>query len=83
MAGVEKAWSKVASELNENAVDIKTRLNNLVHRRNQIVHEGDMKRASRPRSLQFNEIDPAEIRDDIDWVDCLIDAMDRVVTDHP
>jgi len=83
IAGIDKAWTKIASELGENAPDIKAWLNDLVHRRNQIVHEGDMKRASRPRRLQFNDIDHAEVKDGIDEVDILIDAMHKVVSNHP
>jgi len=82
IAGVDQAWTKVASKLRENPDNIKDRLNTLVQRRNQIVHEGDMKRVSRPRRLHFNETNHAEIKDDIDWVNSLIDAMDTVVTNH-
>lgn len=83
MAGVDKAWSKIAPELGEKPEDVKKRLDSLVHRRNQIVHEGDMKRASRPQRLKFNDIDHVKAQDSIDWVDTLIKAMDKVVTNHP
>ena len=82
IAGIDKAWAKIASELAENCKDIEVWLNDLVHRRNQIVHEGDMKRAPRPRSLQFNDINHAKIKNDIDEVASLINAMDKVVTNH-
>lgn len=82
IAGIDKAWSKIASELAETVAENKAWLNDLVHRRNQIVHEGDMKRVSRPRRLQFNDIKHAEINNDIDEVASLIDAMDTVVTNH-
>jgi RiboL-PSP-HEPN len=80
IAGIEKAWSKVASKLATRAEDIKDRLGGLVLRRNQIVHEGDLQRASRPRKLRFNEIEGSSVRSDIDWVNSLIDAMEKVVT---
>lgn len=60
-AGIEKGWSRAAVELGESSDAIKTRLNALVHRRNQIVHEGDITRASRPRKLQYNDVGHAAI----------------------
>ncbi len=84
IAGIDKAWSQIGTVLGENCeYIIKPWLNDLVHRRNQIVHEGDMKRASRPRKLRFNDINHAEIKGDIDEVAKLISAMDMVVTNHP
>src|ERR1017187_6450256 len=79
IAGVDKAWSKVACELGEKANDIKDRLGTLVLRRNQIVHEGDLTRASRPRRLKFNEVDQVGIKSDINWVMALVHAMEEVV----
>ena len=83
LAGVDKGWSKVAEELDETVEENRTWLNNLVHRRNQIVHEGDMKRASRPRKLRFNDIDQVEAKQEVEWVETLIMAIDRVVNKHP
>ena len=74
MAGVEKGWSKIVQELDETTKDNKAWLDNLVHRRNQIVHEGDIKRASRPRRLQFNDIDQADAEQQVDWVESLING---------
>jgi hypothetical protein len=82
-AGVEKGWSKIAQELDETAEENKVWLNNLVHRRNKIVHEGDIKRASRPRRLQFNDIDQADAKQQVDWVESLINAIDMVVERKP
>jgi len=79
IAGIEKAWTRVAAELGEDQTNIKKWLNNLVHRRNQIVHEGDLVRASRPRGLRFNKISHVDVRDNIEEVASLIDAMDKVV----
>jgi hypothetical protein len=62
MAGVERAWSKVASELGDKPENVKDHVGSLVLRRNQIVHEGDLKRASRPQNLRFNKINQKKIR---------------------
>ncbi len=82
MAGVVDGWSKIALELGESAQKIKGRLDALVDRRNRIVHEGDLKRASRPRRRQFNHTDVDKVRKDVDWVASLIKAMEDVVNHH-
>lgn len=80
IAGVEKPWNKIATELGETPEDKKGWLNGLVHRRNQIVHEGDLERASRPRKIKFNVIDHDEVRRNLDWMEDLINAIDTVVS---
>lgn len=83
MAGIEHGWTKIATKLGETQDDIRDWLNAIVHRRNQIVHEGDLQRASRPRRLKFNAIEKRETRDDIDWIESLIKAMEKVISAHP
>ncbi|QPN32544.1 HEPN domain-containing protein [Diaphorobacter sp. JS3051] len=79
LAGIEKGWSKTANALGIKQGDIKTRLNQLVHRRNQIVHEGDIKRSSRPQKLQYNDVGQAEVSADVDWIEQLVAAIEQVV----
>ncbi|MBB3196875.1 hypothetical protein FHS28_004300 [Roseateles terrae] len=79
LAGIEKGWTRTAAALGVKADDIKTRLNQLVHRRNQIVHEGDIKRASRPQKLQYNDVENDEVSADVDWVEQLVAAFEQVV----
>ncbi len=79
-AGVKEAWTRIGKQLNEKPVDTKAWLNALVHRRNQIVHEGDLKRASRPRHLRFNGIDQTTAVQEVDRMQRLIDAIEVVVT---
>ena len=80
-AGVEKSWSRVAAKLGVQADAIKSRLNSLVHRRNQIVHEGDITRASRPQKLRYNDVDHAQVVADVHWIAALIQAIEQVVID--
>ncbi len=82
MAGIQSGWSKIASELGESTHKIMGRLDALVDRRNRIVHEGDLKRASRPRGRRFNHTDVDKVREDVDWVGSLIEAMEKVVENH-
>jgi hypothetical protein len=79
LAGVEKAWSKVSAELGLTSNEIKQTLNRLVHRRNQMVHEGDITRMSRPRHIRYNPIDYAEVVADVAWVEALLNAMQAVL----
>ena len=79
LAGIKKGWSKVAKEISDETYEIKSRLNSLVYRRNQIAHEGDMKRSSRPQSLKFNSIDRKKIRQDVNWIENLLSGIDKVI----
>ncbi|MFZ1946790.1 MAG: hypothetical protein WAW06_04530 [bacterium] len=79
-AGVAKGWSKVAGHLQQQTEVVKGKLDHIVYRRNQIVHEGDLRRLVRPRLLTFNTIAPNEARDTVDFVETLLDAFDKVVS---
>jgi hypothetical protein len=79
LAGIRKPWERIASELGETTEANRAWLNNLVHRRNQIVHEGDLQRAARPRRLRFNEIDQSQTSQDVQWMNSLIQAIDKIV----
>jgi hypothetical protein len=79
MAGVKKAWSSIATHLGCTADDIRVRLNAIVHRRNKIVHEGDLRRMARPRAIQHSHIDLTSVQSDIDWLDQLLGAIAHVV----
>jgi len=79
MVGVKKAWSSVAAHLGCAADDIQIRLTSVVHRRNKVVHEGDLRRMARPRAIQHSPIDLALIKSDIDWIDQLLAGIAHIV----
>jgi len=81
MAGLSNGWTNIAQQMGNDTspADIKNRLNQIVKRRNQIVHEGDLRRLVRPRNIEYNQIDAAEVDDDLNWMQQLIDAIDQVV----
>jgi len=56
MAGRARKWDEVGRRLNPRLRphEIRNRLNGIVMRRNQIVHEGDYKRLERPRDATRN-----------------------------
>lgn len=81
MLGKRKAFNKISTEIlpPQGVQDIKDRLNRIVHRRNQIVHEGDLQRQSRPQQIKRESTADATIQTDLDWLRTLIDAIDRVL----
>jgi hypothetical protein len=79
LLGIQKGWTKISGAMKEPAQDIKRRLDQIVHRRNQIVHEGDLRRLVRPRKLSFNKIEKGTISGDLDWVESLVTALAAVV----
>lgn len=82
LAGIEKGWSKTATKLGCSATDIKERLNRIVHRRNQIVHEGDITRASRPQKLKYNQLTHDSVVSDVDWIESLLEKIEEVVNEN-
>lgn len=78
MAGITEIWRKLSNELGESAESIRSRLDGIVHRRNQIVHEGDYPRNVRPRRITYNPISPRDVRQDLEWLTSLIAALDVV-----
>lgn len=75
MAGGTKVWSIARKSMGGSANGIKVRLGKIVNRRNQIVHEGDLRRLVRPQSIKYNDIRIDDTRADIDWMDKFIQAL--------
>jgi hypothetical protein len=80
MAGLAGRWDDIGAQLSPPMTpkEIHARLDGIVTRRNQIVHEGDYRRLERPRDSRRNVMNPAEARADIDFVAQLIDAIHGV-----
>ena len=68
MLGKRKAFNKISIEISppQAATDIRARLNRIVHRRNQAVHEGDLQRQSRPQQIRREPTNHAAIQADLD-----------------
>jgi hypothetical protein len=79
MVGVKDGWTIVASAMNLKAQDAKGRLDKIVARRNQIVHEGDLARQTRPRRVRLNPITRLEVTADLDFLKALLDALHGVM----
>jgi RiboL-PSP-HEPN len=81
MAGLSKPWNEVGKKMSPEMQpeELKTRLNAIVRRRNQIVHEGDYERKERPRKPRTTPITAKEARADIDFIAQLVDAIHEVI----
>jgi len=82
MAGLSGKWDEIGQQFSPTLSPkaIRRRLNRVVRRRNQIVHEGDYKRQERPQGARQNGITYADARADIDFLVRLIDAIHGVVS---
>jgi hypothetical protein len=77
MAGRSKPWASIAAAMSPptNPPALKLRLDEIVTRRNQIVHEGDYKRLERPRDPSRNLMPAGRAKADIDFLEQLIRAI--------
>jgi len=82
MAGRSGEWHAIAAEGStpRAPADIKARLDGIVTRRHQIVHEGDYERLERPRTAKLNGITQKQAESDIAFIASLIDAIHVVVS---
>lgn len=58
--------------------DVEAELNRLSHRRNLIVHEGDLRRLVRPQSVSYNTLTRRQVEDDLAWIRRFLVAADSV-----
>jgi len=82
LAGRKKEWPEIGQHMNPERTpdEIKERLNAIVIRRNQIVHEGDYARLEKPQGPRRNEMTSRQARSDIDFIEQIINAIHRVVS---
>jgi hypothetical protein len=82
MAGQRKNWDAIGKELNPPLTpsQIEARLNDIVVRRNKVVHEGDYERMERPRGPRRNPMSHTYARGSVAFVGALIDAIHAVVS---
>lgn len=82
MAGRKREWKEIAARMDPELTpdDLKERLNGIVTRRNQIVHEGDYVRLEKPQTARKNEMSEKQARQDIDFIEKLIDAIHEQVS---
>ena len=81
MVGITHGWQKIADEVGVGVTSkfLQDELDAIVHRRNQIVHEGDFKQLYRPRTLRRNRVSQDDADHASNMVEILIVAMDKIV----
>ena len=81
LIGSPSAWKAVARELGGTRADaVKDRLDRQYARRNNIVHEGDFKRQSRPQRLKLAAIEASVVCEEIAWTSEFLRATDRATS---
>jgi hypothetical protein len=80
MIGITSAYGRLAAVITpaETATSIREHLDFLTHRRNVIVHEGDLARLMRPQSIKRGGITKAEVRTELDWIRGFTLAVDSI-----
>lgn len=79
--GVQDFWQGVAGKLGITADQVKSDLADIVKRRNQIVHEGDLSRSKKARN-KSREIQPKFVRDSLQFVDDLVHASEDYINEQ-
>jgi hypothetical protein len=82
MSGVRRKWEAIGNEMTPTMapIAIKERLDAIVRRRNQIVHEGDYERLERPRDGRLVPMTTSSAAADIDFLAQLVDAIHTTIT---
>lgn len=78
--GIARPFAKLSTAIvpSEAPAAIKAHLNQLSHRRNLIVHEGDLRRLMRPQKITRQSITASFVREELDWIRRFVAAMDVV-----
>jgi hypothetical protein len=81
MAGLSGHWKEIGEHMSPEMQpgEIRERLDGIVTRRNQIVHEGDYERKERPRKAKTTPMSQSQASADIDFIAQLVDAIHSVV----
>lgn len=78
MIGVKSFWSKVAHRINMPVDQCKSSLSQIVERRNQIAHEGDLS-GSRKKKNASREIGPAFVTNSLQLIKRVIEASESEI----
>lgn len=79
MTGATEFWGPIGTTLGLSKKQIEARLNPIVMRRNQIVHEGDYWRMQKPQVARLNTLTTTEARGHISFLRDLVNAIHAAV----
>lgn len=81
LIGIEKFWSGVAARIGNPVEDIKKELTQIVKRRNQIAHEGDLSQSKKARNKP-HDITPGLVQSSLDFLDQLIKTAELEINNQ-
>ena len=81
MLGINNFWAQVVAILpgSPKVEDVKKKLNELVRRRNFIVHEADTIRKIRAKKTTLRDITYTETKEQIEWLEQLVAAINQIL----
>jgi hypothetical protein len=79
LLNLNNPWDNIATEMNISSVILKKRINSITHRRNKIVHEGDIQHGHKRKKIKLNDIKHNDTVEDIKWLDAFVKAIDKMV----
>ena len=80
MVGIKSLWSRCGKNMNERADEVKDHLNRIIKRRNEIAHEGDIRRVRNSGKIIVNPIDIDGVQSDIKWLRNLVNSMEKMLS---
>lgn len=80
LLGIRSGLTQTGRAMNptETKATIEGQLNALSHRRNKVVHEGDLVRQMRPQSIRREKLLRPDLDNDISWVRRFLTAVDTI-----
>ncbi len=77
MVGIKELWKQCGATMGKTPEEVRRTLNQIVRRRNRIVHEGDIVRKLRGGRVQLHETVEGEIQQTVRFVSDLVKAIDK------
>lgn len=79
LLSLNKPWEKIAAEMKISNDDLKKRINSITHRRNKIVHEGDIQHGQKNKKIKLNDITNNTTSEELTWLENFVKAIDNMV----
>lgn len=81
LLGVKDFWRQAAAAMpgSPTITEVRTELGRINIQRNRIVHEGDLKRQVRPRTVSSEPVDETSVANDVTWLESFVSAIDSVI----
>ncbi len=80
LLNLQEPWNNIATQMKISNDELKKRLNSITHRRNKIVHEGDIQHGPKLRKIKLNDIQNGKTNEDINWLENFVRAIENMVS---